>query len=498
MRGWVGGVLVGWLAAGCGGMVPDEGQAADTPVQPQQDAQQQLESLSAGTPSRVKVIFPPTQMIPRYAEGPQSLVDFRGRLAFAANFEDGTRALWTSNGTSAGTVAVKTFPPVPSPTESIRLGQLTPAGEQLFFTVGEAVHGNELWVSNGTTAGTRLVADLTPGAAGSNLDHLTAFGSTLGFIRAVYPTDSTPGHAEVWRSDGTTAGTVRLLDLGPGTSVDWRAARAGNALVFFVHDAAGNTSVWRTDGTRAGTVQLRALTSPEGDAPLDVNGSGPLAFFTTSNGQGATDVWKTDGTRSGTMRLYTFAADGRYPRMLTSLGTYLYFGLTNPVDQRLALFRLRLDGEGGKEHVATLPNPYADLGEAFPYLGNFSATADRLYFELAIGSSGPGPRDTQLWVTDGTKSGTKLLHRPLSLSDEYSSPIVAVDSGLVFFAAYDTTTGIEPWVTNGTVAGTHLLKDIAPGGDSYPRDYTRVGSRVYFSAYDETLASQLWMAPLIP
>lgn len=494
MRGWWAGALVGVLVAGCGG-VSEEAPREDLQGQ---SASASIASVVPGTPSRVKVIFPPTQTIPRYAEGPADLVEFRGRLAFAANLEDGSRALWTSDGTEAGTVEVKRFPAAPPPAVNTRVAQLTPVGQRLFFTVGEPTSGAELWVSDGTTGGTRLVADLTPGAADSRLLHLTALGSTLTFFREVPGTDTTPARVELWQSDGTAAGTVRLLDLGAGTSVDWRTARAGNALIFFIQDAAGSTAAWRTDGTRAGTQRLRSLTPAGIYSPLDVSSAGPLAFFTTYDAQGATSVWKTDGTRAGTVRLYTFANDGRYPRLMTALGSHLYVALTNPADQRLALFRLRLDGQGGKEHVVTLPNPYADQPDAFPYLGNFSATADRIYFELAIGSSGPAPRDTQLWVTDGTRAGTRLLRRPLSLSDEYGSPIVALESGLVFFAAYDSASGIEPWVTNGTVAGTRLLKDISPDGSSYPVNYTRVGSRVYFSAFDETAANQLWSVPLLP
>ncbi|MCY1019818.1 hypothetical protein [Pyxidicoccus sp. MSG2] len=493
MRGWCGGVLVGWLATGCGGMVPEEGLSRED-VQ-EQPAFAAMAAVAPGTASRVKVIFPPTQMTPRYAEGPSSLVDFKGRLAFAANFEDGSRALWTSDGTSAGTVAVRSFPASPPPAINTHVAQLTPVGERLFFTVGEPVNGNELWVSDCTASGTRLVKDVTPGAEDSQLASLTALGNTLTFFRAVPGTDSTPSRMEVWKSDGTATGTVRIRDLGAGVEVDWRTARAGNVLVFFVRNEAGNTTAWRTDGTSAGTQPLRTLNTSGGYGPVDVSSDGRLAFFSTYDAQGATLVWKTDGTRAGTVHLYTFVNDGRYPRLMTTMGEYLYVTLSNPVDQRLAIFRLRLDGEGGKEHVATLSNPYADQLDAFPSLSTFSATADRIYFEQYIGSSGPAPRDTQLWVTDGTKAGTKLLRRPLSLSDEYGSPIFAADSSLVFFAAYDGASGIEPWVTDGTVAGTRLLKDISTGS-SYPYAYTRVGQRVFFSAFDDTLANQLWSVPL--
>ncbi|MFY0579468.1 hypothetical protein ACN28S_39080 [Cystobacter fuscus] len=102
----------------------------------------------------------------------------------------------------------------------------------------------------------------------------------------------------------------------------------------------------------------------------------------------------------------------------------------------------------------------------------------KIFFSVYISSSVPAPRDSQLWVTDGTASGTTLLRRPLSLADEYSSPIYAVSDELVFFSAYEEEpVGLEPWVTDGTPGGTRRLKDIAPAdiGGSYPRDFFRVG-----------------------
>jgi ELWxxDGT repeat protein len=144
-----------------------------------------------------------------------------------------------------------------------------------------------------------------------------------------------------------------------------------------------------------------------------------------------------------------------------------------------------------------VPNPYIGQPGAIPDLDNVARTEGKLFFSLFIGTDGPAPRDTQLWVTDGTKTGTKLLRRPLSLSDEYTSPVSAVSNGLVFFSAPEDSVGIEPWITDGTPAGTRRLKDVAPGVESsYPGPFKRVGNRVYFSAYDDTLAGQLWSVPL--
>lgn len=493
MREWRAGLVVCWLVVGCGGPLWEESPPVDAPAVEASEAPNQACEPVAGEAQRVKVILPPTTTFARFAETPESLVEFSGLLYFAVNFEDGRRALWKSDGTEAGTVEVKAFPPLPSFSFD-RLGGLSPAGDKLFFLASEAATGNELWVTDGTSGGTRRVADLTPGAEGSFLSHLTGLGNTLVFFRWL---PGSPSSYELWRSDGSTAGTERLLALSPGTSVSFQELRLGNTLLFFVSDPARGVELWKTDGTAAGTGRIRRLDAGEAFV-FDVRTQGGTGFFTLLDEGNLTEVWKTDGTPGGTQRQRTFGP-GAFPRLLNSIGAHLYLALTDQVTQRMHLYRMRVDGSGVREYVVTLPNPYANLADAFPSVNDVSAAGGRIFFSISIGSSGPAPRDTQLWVTDGTRSGTKLLRRPLSLSDEYGSPVYAVSSRLAFFSAFDAgASGIEPWVTDGTVWGTRQLRDVAPGRESsYPRSFLRVGQRVFFSAYDDSQAGQLWSVPLL-
>lgn len=503
MDAWRGGMVVGLLVVGCGGALPEQAPELEGPTA-------SLEAVAPGgskagavtsawcvpdaeDTQRVATLIPPTQGVPRFAPTPESLVDFQGTLHFAINREDGVTGLWKSDGTEAGTVAVKEFPATPGATELPWVGNLTPANEQLFFEATDPVHGRELWVSNGASTGTHLVRDLTPGAEGSTLSHLTALGSTVVFFRE----NLTAPRFELWRSDGTTVGTVQVGTLDAEAWVSWRDARVGGALLFFATDARG-LALWRTDGTVSGTMRLKLLDAgPDSASVFDVSTDGSHAYFTLDETDGSTEVWKTDGTAAGTVRLDTFGPT-RPARILGPLGGSLLVTATSVSDQRMTLYRMGLE-DGAQTRIVTLPNDYASEGEAFPYPYAAATAGGKLFFTVTIGSGGPGIRDTQLWVTDGTSAGTQLLRRPLSLSDEYNAPLLAVSDDLVFFSAYEPATGLEPWVTDGTVGGTRELKDLAPataGSSSYPSAFTRVGNRVFFGAFDETRAGQLWSTRL--
>src|SRR5262245_62661971 len=91
-------------------------------------------------------------------------------------------------------------------------GQIVEVGATVFFAARDGTHGRELWKTDGTAAGTASVKDIRPGSGSSYPEYLTDFNGTLFFVA----NDGVNG-TELWKSDGTTAGTVLVKDIRPGS-----------------------------------------------------------------------------------------------------------------------------------------------------------------------------------------------------------------------------------------------------------------------------------------
>jgi ELWxxDGT repeat protein len=515
MRAWRGVGLACLLALGCGGAMPNEGMQEDERSQPSaptelQESESQesgpLDELTAeqaqpalGTARLVKDIFPPISGPPWWGPYPESLVAFRGKLFFAANFEDGRRELWKSDGTPAGTVPVKQFTPPPAGFFPNSLNELTPLGSKLFFVVGDLDHGRELWVSDGTTGGTRLVKDIVPGPEDSGPYNLKVVGRWLLFFRYIPETPTAPAHSELWRSDGSEAGTVRIKDLGSDTSLSFVQAVANRTLFFVLTDPAHGTELWKSDGTSAGTGLVKdILPGPDSSYPFGLRAVGRNVYFTATEPAHGTELWRSDGTSSGTVLVadMTPGPDSNFLQVLDAVLDYLYFTVSDPSDGSMNLYRLRNGADASHlKFVAHLPNPYSDP-DSSTYIDTFTVAGERLFFSLGIYGSGPAPRDTQLWASNGTTAGTKMLHHPLSLYDEFGTTLFALDKR-VLFSGSDDGANLELWVSNGRESGTRRVQDIAPGpASSFPQAFTRVGSQVFFVANDGVHGNELWVLPL--
>jgi len=227
-------------------------------------------------------------------------------------------------------------------------GNLTVVGGTVFFDADDGVNGRELWKSDGTPAGTVMVKDVTAGPGSSRLSKFTNVNGLLFFIVELrtlnYPEEH---HTQLWRSDGTASGTILLGDfwnclgcLELITEVSHLVSSQGR--LYFVAPGYrppvyGLPGLYRSDGTVAGTVQVKEFSRI-------LDGTTSLESLTDVNGTlffvRNGEVWKSDGTNAGTVLVKTI--DSGYANSVDPALT----GLTNVNG---TLFLAADDGVNGRE-----------------------------------------------------------------------------------------------------------------------------------------------------
>ena len=184
------------------------------------------------------------------------------------------------------------------------LGFVTALGNTLFFWANDGVNGYGLWKSDGTTAGTVLVADISFGD--SFPGYLTVVGSTL-FFSAYDGVNGT----ELWQSDGTAAGTVLVGDIRPGSygSYPFSLTAVGNTLFFQAYDGVNGQELWALNvgGPTVPTLAIAATSASQTEG-----NSGSKAFtFTVTRGDNTTGSnnvdWAVTGSGSNPANATDFA-----------------------------------------------------------------------------------------------------------------------------------------------------------------------------------------------
>ncbi|MBA4144977.1 MAG: hypothetical protein C0523_04380, partial [Cytophaga sp.] len=112
---------------------------------------------------------------------PRYLTPLNDKLYFSLSTSPGK--LFVSDGTAAGTTVIG-----PS-TGNGTIWELTAFNGELYFAYDDGVHGQELWKSDGTPAGTVLVKDLNAGSGSSLPRYFTVCKDKL-FFQASTPARS--------------------------------------------------------------------------------------------------------------------------------------------------------------------------------------------------------------------------------------------------------------------------------------------------------------------
>ena len=390
---------------------------------------------------------------------PRAFASIGNRLMFIADDSAGS-AVWSSDGADSGTQRGGSM--------KGEVVQAIASAGLYYFTRKLTTGGAELWRSDGSVAGTFALAQAVA-------DVLLPMSGGVVF----WGRDDLHG-VEPWFSDGTLAGTRMIADINPGSANSYvtpNGALVSNGVFFFAAQGSNQRPVpWRSDGTTAGT---RAIT-PDVLSPrafTDVNGT---IYFVGDLNDAAFDLWRTDGSNSGTVRVRHFEGLDRAPSLMWSVAGKLFFMLPRAGEL------WRSDGtSAGTVMVSKVSVPLCANAQDY-------AIMDGVLYWIYISDSA-----FELWRSDGTQAGTYQM--PAAIDVNFTSeqvcvthPIIAVSKRL-FFAAPDSAHGLELWTSDGTSSGTRILTDLNPGTpSSYPTWFGVVGTTLFFDPYDGVHGRELW------
>lgn len=413
------------------------------------------------------------------------LVAAGGKLFFAASDRSHGSEPWVSTGTAAGTKLLKDVLPGSVgglPFNNEPFGTL---GGSIYFAATNSATGTELWKSDGTPAGTSLVKNITPGSGGSFPALFTTVGNTL-YFRAFDPVNG----AELWKSNGTPAGTQRVSDIsGPGMVYE-QPTSIGNTVYFVADDGQHGAELWKSNGTEAGTQMVKDLRDPGGATPRELTTVGPVLYFYAAGDDGESGLWKSNGAPAGTVFLKGLFG---LPPVATSNGM-IFFAAADSSGMEL------WKSNGTPAGTSLVKNIAPGAASSWPL--TITAIGNTVYFTAEQAGTG-----RELWKSNGTAAGTSLLkqiapgaesafgvaeHPPGFFNASYDMDNVG---GKLFFGADDGQHGQEPWTSNGTAAGTKLVADLYPGPEgSAPSEFTGFGPKVAFKANHGLHGFELWVA----
>lgn len=428
-------------------------------------------------------------------------VELDGKAYFIAESPADEYRLWVTNGTAAGTQQV-------SDALAIYASPLLLAGNKLVFVAQDPVSGIEPWVSDGTAAGTSLLTEIIPGANSvasllssfNDLSANLAADNRLVFVGREADTNS---NIDVWVTDGTPAGTSKLTDLNvPASAITLSSMVAYGGEVYFTVTAqfgALREELWATGGAVADTRMIASFDTSNGSSIGNLYAASSELYFVASHPSDGVEVWVSDGTLANTRHLdvragaaSTFArgfvdvgtavlfttqgGDGVWATDGSSAGTQLVPGLAAgtfvtkvlPWSFANSYWFLAQNDASGQELWRATPTQVELFHEFAPgsgtgiqQLSNQSADPARLYLAGLDPITGLEP----YWVPNTLAAPTLLANLvPENQTADGGATIYGeTDSGLYFMGCNDAL-GCEPWFTNGTSVGTSVSEtEVGPG-----------------------------------
>lgn len=349
----------------------------------------------------LKDIFTGTEgSIESFSNGDDYFYVFEGILYFSAENNTDGQELWRSDGTAAGTTMVKNISTFTNSFKHSRPSEFAAHQGKVYFSADNTNDGRELFVTDGTTAGTFMVKNIDGSSSSSNPTDLLSLGDHLLFIA-----EGSFFNTEIWKSDGTAAGTTILKEVNPSGSglstspntSEKRLHRVGDLAFFSADDGTNGPELWRTDGSEVGTQMVI-------DFPAGIFGEAPpqnfvvidsLLYYKYDDGSKGNELWRSNGTETGTYMVKDirsgFSSSLVLPTYITAHNGLVYFGADSS-SEGIELWQ----SDGTSEGTVPISDISPGDGDARPRF--FHSVGEKLFFAAFHPEYG-----TEWWVLGPTQ-----------------------------------------------------------------------------------------------
>jgi trimeric autotransporter adhesin len=363
-------------------------------------------------------------------------------------------ALWRTDGTVAGTIKLADSAFTAQPAIPIKQSQYFTLAGKNYATMSLKGNNSFLHTTDGTVAGTQPAVRLND-KAGSICSNFY----TLNANKTLFMVESEPEKRQPWVTDGTTNGTKLLANINLSGYLGADKAWLGtiNNIAYFVGYTTPNTGqdgLWRTDGTPAGTYLVKKFYKLYAQKSTVLNNK---LYFAASDSITGTELWRSDGTASGTQmvkQIFNGNIDnggyGSSPRAFMVFNNKIYFTANISSTDRV-LWQTDGTTAGTVLFKDLYPTAAVDIDIHSPTIYN-----GVLYFRTFAFDAPNNKND--IWRTDGTANGTVVV-RNLNTSCwtyELNGGFTPTTDAL-YFQGTTGTAGCEVMYSNGTTAGTQTI-----------------------------------------
>lgn len=359
-----------------------------------------------------------------------TLTEFKDKVYFKADDNVYGLEIWQSDGTIQGTKILKDIIPQGNSSFSDNYGyfdfsRLYPFRDKLYFSSKiDTSEGFHLWESNGTEQGTIQFEIIKKGTAHSYPGVAIEYKDIF-YFRA----NTVENGFELWKTNGTENGTELFKDIYPGPDSSYPASltKFKNYLIFIARSSKDKYGLWKTDGTDSGTVLIKNFGEVYGDRKFYIIKD--KIYLIASDGEGRGGLWQSDGTTAGTVFLKDVGINA-----FVIYNNELYFS------ENYGYKASRLWKTDGTERGTILVKDQLCIITSMVVFNNkilISVESDQTNYNGG------------LWISDGTNIGTKLL-----FLSGYSYNGLFIYNNIVYFSGANFFGDQALWTTDGTIDGT--------------------------------------------